>query len=441
MQMDNKSSKIKDTSGTTRPTTSKLSLVVFRIILPVAILVAGSLCAIYFLETKPKSKRQPPVRQGRLVEVLSIESSNIPIKINAMGTVIASQEVDLRPQVSGKIMELSPDLMRGGTFKKGRMLMKIEPDDYELLIQQRKSDVAVAESNLKLEHGSQAVAQQEYKLLEGVVAEDDRELVLRKPQLISAQSLLETARAKLRQAEIDLGRTTIVAPFNSVVKDKYIDLGAMVSPTTTLATLTGTDEYWVELMVPVDDLKWIDLPLDNNDTGSEAKIYNPSVWGDDTCRTGVVVRLCPDLETKGRMAQLLVSVKDPLLLDAAADNNSAADNNAKNRLLLNSYVRVEIQGRTVESAYALDRVLLHDGDNIWLLTPENTLHIQPVKVIYRGENNVIISEGISPGDRIITTELAAPVEAMSLRLHSAEANMPASDNTNNSQGPSDSRTK
>jgi RND family efflux transporter MFP subunit len=430
MEMDDISSKI-NTSGTTTPTTSRLSLVVFRIILPVAILVFGGLCAIYFLETKPKSKRQPPARQARLVEVVSIEPSNIPIKISAYGTVIAAQEVDLKPQVPGKIIELSPDLMRGGTFKKDQMLIKIEPDDYELLIQQRQSDVAVAESNLKLEHGNQAVAEQEYKLLEGVVAENDRDLVLRKPQLISSQSALQTAQAKLQQAEIDLKRTNITAPFNSVVQDKYIDLGAMVSQTTTLATLVGTDEYWVKAMVPVDALKWIKLPLADDDTGSQAKIYNSAAWADEAYRTGTVLRLYPDLETNGREAQLLISVKNPLLLNT---------DKAENRLLLNSYVTIEIQGLTVESVYVLDRYLLHDGDNIWLFTSQNTLAIQPVKVIYRRKNDVVISEGISAGDRIITTDLAAPVEGMALRLHSTGTDTQgSSDNT--IQASSDSRTK
>jgi len=418
MKIDDIYSKVKNKSGTVRSIIAKHRVLILRVILPLLIIIAGGLYAVYLLKTSPKSKRQPPLRQARLVEVVSIEPSDVPIKINAMGTVIAAQEVDLKSQVSGKIMELSPELIRGGIFLKNQMLMKIEPDDYELLVEQRESDVVAAETNLKLEYGNQAVAEQEYKLLEGVVSENDKELVLRKPQLISSLSSLQAAKARLQQAKIDLERTNIVAPFNSIVKNKYIDLGAMVSQSTTLVTLTGTDEYWVEVMVPVNQLKWIEVPRQNNDAGSAARIYNSSAWGNGTYRTGSVIRLSPDIETRGQMAKLLVSVKDPLSL-----NTKKVDN----ELLLGSYVRVEIQGETVKSAHVLDRGLLHDGDNIWLLTADNTLDIKPVDVIYRGENEVVIYDGISSSDKIITTDLAAPVEGMLLRLRTEGAGLIISD--------------
>jgi len=418
MKIDDIYSKVKNKSGTVRSIIAKHRVLILRVILPLLIIIAGGLYAVYLLKTSPKSKRQPPLRQARLVEVVSIEPSDVPIKINAMGTVIAAQEVDLKSQVSGKIMELSSELIRGGIFEKNQMLMKIEPDDYELLVEQRESDVVAAETNLKLEYGNQAVAEQEYKLLEGVVSENDKELVLRKPQLISSLSSLQAAKARLQQAKIDLERTNIVAPFNSIVKNKYIDLGAMVSQSTTLVTLTGTDEYWVEVMVPVNQLKWIEVPRQNNDAGSAARIYNSSAWGNGTYRTGSVIRLSPDIETRGQMAKLLVSVKDPLSL-----NTKKVDN----ELLLGSYVRVEIQGETVKSAHVLDRGLLHDGDNIWLLTADNTLDIKPVDVIYRGENEVVIYDGISSSDKIITTDLAAPVEGMLLRLRTEGAGLIISD--------------
>lgn len=418
MKMDDIYSKVKNKSGTARSIIAKHKILVFRVILPLLIIIVGGLYVIYLLKTSPTSKRQPPLRQARLVEVVSIEPSDVPIKIDAMGTVIAAQEVDLKSQVPGKIAELSPELIRGGIFLKNQMLMKIEPDDYELLVEQRESDVAAAETNLKLEYGNQAVAEQEYKLLEGVVSENDKELVLRKPQLISSLSSLQAVKARLRQAKIDLERTNIVAPFNSIVKNKYIDLGAMVSQSTTLVTLTGTDEYWVEVMVPVNQLKWIEVPRQNNDAGSAARIYNSSAWGNGTYRTGSVIRLSPDIETRGQMAKLLVSVKDPLSL-----NTKKVDN----ELLLGSYVRVEIQGETVKSAHVLDRGLLHDGDNIWLLTADNTLDIKPVDVIYRGENEVVIYDGISSSDKIITTDLAAPVEGMLLRLRTEEDGLIISD--------------
>ncbi|MCK4913068.1 MAG: efflux RND transporter periplasmic adaptor subunit [Planctomycetes bacterium] len=401
-------SKIKIALRDIQPVISKHRAIIIKLVLPLAVIMLGILIAAIMMATKPKSKRQPMSRQSRLVEVISAKPQDVTITIDAMGTVIAAVAVDLKPQVSGKIVEVSPDFVPGGIFKKGRTLMKIEPDDYQLVVQQAKAEVATAKSNLKLEQGNQQVAQREYELLEGIVSGSDKELMLRKPQLISAESSLDIANAKLGQAELDLGRTYIKSPFDAVIKDKAVDIGDTVSASNTLVTLAGTDEYWIEVMLPVDELKWIQMPGTNGNDGSKVKIYNSSGWGDGEYRIGRVIRLRPQLETNGRMAQLLVVVEDPLLLD---------DENSENKLLLGSYVRVEINGQKLKSVFSLDRSLLHDGDNIRLFSNDKTLIIKPVKVLYKGKNNVIIADGIKEEDKIITTDLAAPVVGMGLRLN------------------------
>ncbi len=379
-----------------------------RLILPLFVIAAGVLYANHLIETSPKSKRQRPARQARLVEVVNIRRGNFATEVKAMGTVIPARSVDLKPQVSGKIVQINPKLIPGGLFQAGRNLMKIDPADYELQVRQRESDVATAQSNLKLEQGNQAVARQEYKLLDDVIGDEDKELVLRKPQLISLRSKLRAAEAQLKQEKLNLERTNITAPFNTIVKEKYVELGATVSPTTTLVTLTGTDEYWVELLVPVDQLKWIKIPRKNPETGSLLRIYNSSVWTDGSYREGRVLCLSSDLETGGRMAKLLVSVKDPLALTS---NNADTES-----LLIGSYISAVIEGKTVQSVVKLNREFLRDGNNVWLYTTDNTLKIQPVKVVFRAEDYVLIANGITPEDQLIVTDIAAAVEGMPLRL-------------------------
>jgi len=383
----------------------KLQGLLIKFAMPVIIIAAGILIASYLLNTKPKSKRKPLSKRAKLVETISIQPKNTMVKISGMGSVIPARQIELKPQVAGKIIEISPELIPGGILSKNQTLMKIEPDDYELTVKQRQSDVAKARSSLEIEYGNQAVAKQEYSLLGDAITENEKKLVLRRPQLISAQSNLKTAQAKLDQAKLDLKRTVITAPFNAVINQKYIDLGQMASQSTTVVKLTGTNEYWVEASVPVDKLKWIEIPDDNSGTGSEVKLYNPTAWGRNVCRTATVIRLLPDLETSGRMAKLIISVKNPMRI-----NNPESGNDL---LLLGSYVRVEITGRTIKSAYAIDRSLLRNRDNVWLLSKDNTLKIKPVKILYRG-NESVITDSIDVTDKIITTDLSAPVEGMNL---------------------------
>ena len=381
--------------------------ILVMIILAVAIVVAGVLIASNMIKNKPKSKRQRPPQQTRFVEVIPVERQDVLVNVVALGTVLPARQVDLKPQVAGEIIAMNPKIIPGGLVDQDQNLYQIEPEDFRLNVKQRQSDVDNAASYLKLEQGSQDIAKQEYDLLGENISPSDLELVLRQPQLVSAQAAIDGAQARLDQAKLDLQRTNIKAPFNATIKDKYVDLGAMVSPSTPLVSLAGTDEYWVEVMVPENDLKWIQIPGRNGSQGSKAKIYNPSGWQDSEYRDGQVIKLKSELEEMGRRAQVLISVQDPLAL--------TANHTDKQPLLVGSYVRVEIEGRMVGEVIRLNRDLLRDGDNVWILTPENTLAIRPVEVFYRGVETVLIRNGIEPGEQIITTDLATPVEKMPLR--------------------------
>jgi len=377
-------------------------------IVPLIIIIGAILVAVVLVKLKPKSKREAPEKLAMLVEVVSVEPRDATIIIEGKGVVVASRQVEIRPQVSGKILEMDEGVIPGGVFEKDSVLMKIEPKDYELMVAQRASDVANAQSNLQIELGNQEVAKQEYALLGDVISESDSELVLRKPQLISAQSALETAKSRLEQAELDLDRTNITAPFNAVVNMKYMDVGQVVSQSSNLVTLTGIDEYWVEVYVFVKDLKWIKIPKNEDEEGSEVKIFNSAAWGKGVYRMGRVIRLSPILGEKARLAKLIISIKDPLLVSESGSN--------KNRLLLNSYVSVEIIGQTLESACVLDSSLLRSSNNVWICGEDNTLQMRAVDVIHRNDDRVIISDVLNPGDRIVKTNLSAPVEGMLLGI-------------------------
>ena len=388
-------------------------VLITRLILPVVIVGAGILYASRLVQTSPKMKRQTPPRQARLVEVVPVERGDFPTKITAWGTVIPAREVDLKPQVSGKIVQISPELIPGGIFPAGQSLMKIDPADYELQVKQKESDVAAAQTNLKLEYGNQIIAQQEYELLGDLINDNDKELVLRQPQLLALQSKLQAAQAQLEQAKLDLRRTNITTPFNAIVKDKYVDVGATVAPTTSLVSLTGTDEYWIELLVPVDQLKWIEIPRRNSDEGSAVRIYNPLVWRSGQNRQGRVIRLCSELQTKGRMAKLLVLIKDPLGL--------SAENGKTEPILVGSFVRAEIEGQIIPSVIKLNREFLRDGENVWLYTANATLEIRPVEVVFGTQDHVLITRGINSDNQVVTTDIAAAVEGMPLSLSRPES--------------------
>ena len=394
----------------TRGRTRKLLRILFQGALSVLVLAAGAKLAMALIETKPKAQRKPPAREARLVEVVPIQFLQHRTVVKAMGTVLPAREVSIRPRVNGEIVRVSEEFVPGGRFHEGEVFLEIDPTDYELAMKQREADLDRIQCDLSIESGQQSVAAQEYKLLGDILTEEDRELVLRRPHLEKLQAALKSAQAAFEQAQLDLTRTMIRAPFNALVRTRDVNVGMYVSQTSPLATLTGTDTYWVEVAVPVDQLRWIRIPDSSGMNGSTVHVYDEVAWEPGASRTGSVIRLLSDLETQGRMARLLVAITDPLALEEA--------NAGMPRLILDQYVRVEIEGIELESVAAVDRQLFRDGDNVWVLDDEGQLDIRPVEIAFRGRDRLFVRSGLTDGDRLVVTDLPAPVDGMPLKVQS-----------------------
>lgn len=385
---------------------SVLGRFVVFIILPLIIVVAGVAATMHLMRTSPKAvPRQKPVYET-LVQVEKIKLSSHQTSISAMGNVVAAQEVDLKPRVGGDVISVSDELIPGGVLVKGQTVLKIDPADYELRVEQLESDVAKAEANLDMEMGNQRIAKTEFALLGEEAADEERALMLRAPQLRQMEASLKSSVSKLNAAKLDLNRTELTVPFDSVIKSKSVELGARVTESGPVAHLIGTDTFWVQVRVPVEKLSWINFP-DKSDpgSGSEVKIFTGTGSGD--FRSGTVIKLAADLEENGRMAKIIVDVDDPLCLEP--------ENQGEPVLFLGSYVRVEIEGKDLNQVYSLDRSNLRDGNTIWLLKDDLTLEIRTVEPIFKGSAYVLLLEDVTEGEKLVVSNIATPVSGMKVR--------------------------
>jgi RND family efflux transporter MFP subunit len=347
--------------------------------------------------TAPKAEKKRPPKSAALVEVKTLERSDEIIVLELTGTVTPAEEVMMRARVNGEVIAIAPSFIDGGLLKKGEEAVRIDPVDYELALATAKSALETARFNYKLELGRQDVAKREWELLKTDNAtEQEKELALRIPHLAASKAALEAAEANLLNAELDLQRTTIRAPFNAIVRSRNVNIGSQASLQDVLASLAGTDAYWVLASIPVDRLEWIEIP------GSTARILSPS----GAVREGQVIRLLADLEEKGRMARILIEVNDPLCLQP--------ENADRKPLLIGEYVQTKISGRKLENVYSIPRNALHDNRNIWIAAEDNTLDLREIKVLWRDEQRILIRDGISDGTRLIVSDLTAPVQGMDL---------------------------
>lgn len=370
----------------------------------ILILALGIAGGSYIKKTAPQAQKRPPEPTVVRVNTQPLLADTHQVAVSAMGSVVPAREIIIKARVPGKIQSMHPEFVEGGLIRAGETMLKIEAKDYELAIARRESAVVSAEYALKVEMGYQEVAQREWDLLNrGKPAlDEDVELALRKPHLAKVRSDLAAARAELEQARLDLSRTEVVAPFNGMVRQKYVAIGSQVTGQDALAELVGTDEYWVQVSLPVDRLAWIQIPRNNTDEGAPVTVFYRG-----NQRQGKVARLLGDLESQGRMARLLVSVKDPLGLGAKTGEKRPP-------MLIGEYVRVEIQGQRLTDVYRIPRSALRDNDTIWILSEEGTLKIVPVETVWRDADYVLMNNGVLPGQRLIVSDLSAPVDGLPL---------------------------
>lgn len=372
----------------------------------VSVLAVSLAVAWYMATHQPRPERRKPVPVVPVVQVQELTLSDYLVVVPAMGNVVPAVEVDLKPQVAGPVQWTHPEFVEGGIVGKGQVLVRIDPVDYELALTARKALLETASANLKAEQGRQDVARAEWELL-GLgeeATETDRDLALRKPQLAEMEAALEAARAQVRQAELDLERTGIKAPFNALVRSADAHAGAQVAAQTSLGSLVGTDSYYVEALIPLDRIDWIHIP--GGSAGSPGSVATVRT-GTGGVRQGMVFKLAGEVQTGGRLAKVIVEVRDPLGLRRQGGKPDP--------LLIGDYVSMEIAGRTLENVFNIPRQYLRDGNRVLTVDSESRLRIKEIDVAWRDVVSVV-ARGLIPGELLVISDLPAPVEGMEVRV-------------------------
>jgi len=371
------------------------------------LLLAAGVIALIF-STEPTAQRSSATkRTAMLVDVTGISRGTFRPVIVAMGTVRPEQEIELSPRVSGEIVSISESFTPGGFVEEGDVLLRIDPADYEVNLLQRQSELRQATAELELELGRQDLAKKDYQELEGTISSEYKTLVLREPQLNTARAHVEAAQAAVRQAEIDLDRTRIRAPFGAHIINREANIGSQVSPGETLGRLVGIDSYWVEANVPVSDLRWIEFPQSGEPSQSNVRVRNRAAWPEDTFRAGNVHRLIGALENQTRLARVLLTVADPL----AHEPESAG----MPPLMVGSFVEARIEGKPIEDVIQMKRDFLRQNDTVWL-KEDGVLKIRKVEIVFRDQDYVYVRTGLDENDQVVTTNLATVLDGSPLRL-------------------------
>ncbi|PLX92584.1 MAG: efflux RND transporter periplasmic adaptor subunit [Desulfuromonas sp.] len=374
-----------------------------RLYLPILILLLGGVGMVLLVKLKTPPQKEVPVIPGALVEVLSVAPEARTLTVMGTGTVQPQQEISIIPQVSGKVVEIAPALQAGGFFKQGELLFAIDPADYRLTLEQKRAALAKADVDLETVRIQAEIAVNEWQALHPD-GEEAPPLARYEPQLKSAVAARAAAAAALEQAGLDLERTRLLAPFDGRIRSEQLALGQYVRSGTTVGEYAGTARAEIVVPLPLSELRWLTIPTRPGSRGALATIRFAA--GESRVWSGVLSRSLGEVDAKGRMARVVVTVEDPYGLKT--QNPPAIP------LTAGMLVEVELEGTHYPELMVLPQQALRDDEQVWLATDEG-LAIHPVSVLRQGRGEVLVSAGLAAGDQVVVSPLSGAAPGMKLR--------------------------
>ncbi|MHC4221348.1 MAG: efflux RND transporter periplasmic adaptor subunit [Planctomycetota bacterium] len=360
------------------------------------LILLATLITFLLLKWQRSPQRARLEKRVPLVKVQRLQARDIEMVIRGTGTVSPKVEVEISPQVAGKTVYVNEQFKAGGYIAAGETILEIDRRDYELAVQQRQAGVAEAQVRLDIEKAEGQIAAEEWKQLHPG-SEPSSPLVLREPQIKQAQAKLESAKAALAAAQLNLQRTKLTLPIDVTVISEKVDLGQYVGVGKSLGQAYGVDFVEIELPLEDKELKWFTIP-------GTAEVVAEFAGG--TYRwDGRVTRTTGVVDIRSRFVSVVVEVAKPF--DAS---------NGKVALMPGMFVEVLIKGNVLKNAIAVPRDAIHDENEVWIAN-NSGVRIQPLNIVRSDDDFAYTVSDINDGAMLIISSLDVVTDGMSVRIN------------------------
>lgn len=378
--------------------TSRRPSTIKRLFVPVLILTVSAVIYIALVNTKPvlSTSIKEPVPVA--VRAMAINLAPMKLTVSSEGNVQPKVETKIVAQVSGEVIELSPRLAAGGDFRKGDVLLKLDPRDYEIALTRSKAALSRAKAE-------QRFAAEEASRIESLYRDELASIAqLQNAQRLTsvADAALQDASASVDRAKIDLERTVIKAPFNGRVRSEDVDVGQYVTKGAMVAKVYDTDRLEVRLPLADAQLAYLDLRYAQTglagDTPANVTL-TADYAGDAQTWDAKLLRTEGDISTKSRFLYVIAEVTE------TTNSNGV-------RLPVGLFVDATIEGRSVNNVVSIPRTALRPDSSVMVIDDEERLHFRDVSVFKLSDSDAIISDGLASGERISISPLQFVVEGM-----------------------------
>jgi RND family efflux transporter MFP subunit len=329
------------------------------------------------------------------------ERSDTMLNIRTQGEVRARTAIDLTAQVSGRVVEVSPEYVEGGRFGPDTILLRIEDSDYRLALREAEAAVAAAELGLQQALADADVARQQLRNVA-----DASDLALKKPQIDDARARLEAARAAREQARLNLQRTELRLPFQGRVASTAVHIGEYVSVGMPIGGVFATDRVQVRLPLNDQQLAALGLPIGFAANGDAPEVQlSAEVAGQQHQWTGTLQRIDAAVDSSTRLIYATAEVQDPY---------GSGRSEAGMPLAVGLFVDAHIGGREVLNAVRIPSRGLRPGNRVFVVDASGLLDIRAAKVEQLSADYAVLSAGLRPGERLVISTLRNPISGMAL---------------------------
>lgn len=365
-----------------------------RILSIIGILAAAIVAVIVMSSLRPEPPKKERVTLDPLVDVILLENMTTNFEIQSQGTVRPKTETILSAEVSGTITSISPKFVAGGVFQPGEILMRIDPTNYEVALEQ--ADALVSQRSIEFE-GAKKLRSQGYRA---------------ESEFASAVAALAAARAEKVRATRNLERTAVRLPYEGMVRAKETDLGEFVNMGTRLGVVFATDFAEVRLPLTDLDLAYVNLPdamaiAESGMADGPPVVLSATQKGKRVEWPANIVRTEGVVDENSRVTYSVARIEDPYRLHTEGTS-----------LPMGTFVSATIEGSTAKDVIRIPRSVIRGTDQLIFVDENDELRIRSVEIARADADYAYISGGAIPGERVVTTVLESAINGLQVRVAS-----------------------